>query len=448
MVYCEFYGKRIKLVKKTIFKISKFFLIVATAFLCAFPTFSLEYEQVIDSLSSAFSTLIDSNEGMTTFRTLYIPCGGRSEALGSAFTALADDVSYIEYNAAASSILDESELGVFHNSWISDASMDTVSYAYRHNDFGFGAQVKCFYVEFIERDFFEDVAKDYYSETTATMNFSYNFFSGYDFKGFAIGLNLKGAYRDMPDYTDNDTGKLIDNSGLMQSAFAFMADFGILMRFNLWKYYSSREPNFRIGISANNFGCAFTNLGSTGIQLDDPLPSRFAFGLSYKPVMPLVISFEFQQPINLFNPSLSEKWALGSGFLVQCTDFFALEGGFLLRGASPRFTMGAEFIINSYYINVNYTFDATSSAAPVNRISVSAKVTLGDGGRAEQQKIIDALYIEGLNYYAHGDMEKAINSWQKILEINKFFEPARKGIASAKTTLKLQKEILQANFFD
>nr|MCR4790360.1 UPF0164 family protein [Treponemataceae bacterium] len=338
----------------------RLFSVLFILFLITLPVFSLEYQEVIQSLSEKFDYLIDSNEGMTTVRTLYVPSGGRSEAMGSAFTALANDVSYMEYNPAAGCNLENSELGLSHNSWISDSSLDSIAYTFRKYNFSFGAQVKCFYVEFIERDMFEDVAKDYYSETIGTLNVSYNFFSGYTFKGLAVGLNLKCGYRDMPNYTDNSSSQIISGSGLLQSGIAFMGDAGIQMRFNLGKFYSDLEPNLNIGIAVSNLGASFTNLGSSdGWQLDDPLASRISAGISYRPIKPLTFAFEFQQPINLFNISNSEKWAIGTGIMVQCTSFFALESGFLLRGGNPRFSLGAEFLVNKYIFNLNYTFDTT-----------------------------------------------------------------------------------------
>lgn len=426
-----------------------FILLFSLFFLTTIQLSSLEYEQVIDTLSTAFSDLIDPNEGLTTYRILYIPSGGRAESMGSAFTALANDVSYMEYNPAASSVLENSEIGLFHNSWIADSAVESIAYTNRIKNFGYGASVKCFYVEFTERNFFEDVAKSYYTETVGTLNLAYNFLAGYTFKGLATGINLKGAYRGMPNYTDNDTDEIIPGSGLLQSGFAIMGDLGIQLRFNLAKFYSAREPNLQIGLAASNFGVGYTNLGSSdGLILDDALPSKFAIGLSYKPIRPLTISLEFQQPINLLDISLSEQWACGAGCSVQITNFFMMQTGFLLRGASPRFSLGAEFLVQGFWVNLNYTFDATSSINPVNRISVSAKVNLGDDGRSELQKEIDTLYAKGLQYYSLGEMENAILVWKQILELDPGFDPAKKGVAAAETSIQLQQRINQANFFE
>ena len=211
------------------------------------------------TLADVFEWATDDNEGLTTFRSLNIPVGGRSESLGSACTALCDDISFFDYNPAASSVLPQTELAVFHNAWIADSAMETISATSRDGNFGYGAQVKCFYVPFSEYNLYGDrVGGSYYTETSATLNASYNFLAGYDFKGLAVGVNTRFSWRGAPDYTDNQTDEIISGSGLEQSALAVMADLGILLRFNFLKNFADRNPNLSFGLSLNNAGAAFT----------------------------------------------------------------------------------------------------------------------------------------------------------------------------------------------
>ena len=248
-----------------------------------FSPHALELTDLESSLADIFSSSIDPNEGNTIFRSLNIPAGGRCEALGTAFTALADDSSFFDYNPAASALLDESEISVSHNAWISDSALETLALTRRNGKFGYGAQVKCFYVPFTEYNLFGDrVAGNYYSETSATFNFSYNFLAGYNFKGIAFGTNLKFAWRSVPDYTDNRDDSIISGSGLEQSALGIMADAGLLMRFNALKFYQDREPNLKFGLSLNNFGFALTGFGNS-VKKDDDTPARISLGISYKP---------------------------------------------------------------------------------------------------------------------------------------------------------------------
>ncbi len=412
-------------------------------FLLPFGVFALEYTDVYSEITGAFAAFVDPNEGLTNFRTLLVPSGGRAESMGNAFTGLADDVSYLEYNPSASSVLEKTQIGLYHNAWIADTSLDTLSFTTRFNNLGIGASIKCLYLSFSEYNFFgENTSAGYYSETIGALNVSYNFLAGYDFKGLAVGATFKTAYRGMPDYADNETDLIIPNSGLLQSGLAFMGDVGLQTRLNVLKFYSSREANLQIGLAAMNFGAGFTSLGSEkGTVLDDPLPSKVALGFSYKPIRPIIIVFDINQPVNLQKINLSGRFSAGTGISVQATDFFSVQGGFYISGGNPRFSIGSEFLVKNYLINITYTLDVTSSLHPLNRISLSAKIDLGDKGRKEIREKVDALYAKGLSSYYKGDLTEAIVSWNDALILDPGFDPAKRGIESAELSLSLQLKI-------
>ncbi|NLM01680.1 MAG: UPF0164 family protein [Treponema sp.] len=423
-------------------------LLIILTFTKVDKTIALEYQDLYAGLSQGFSALLDAKEGQTVFRSLYIPTGGRAEAMGSAFTGLSNDIGFLEFNPAASSVLESSELAVFHNAWIADSSVDTFALTSRNNNFGWGTSIKCFYVPFTEYNHFgQRSSGGYYSETTATLNFAYNFFSGYKFKGLAFGANIKAAYRSVPDYADDFSMTIIEKSGLSQSAIAFMADLGFQIRFNLAKNFSSRDPNFQIGLVATNLGAAFTGLDK-GAKLDDALPTHFALGISYQVVRPVILTLEFRQPINILDVSKSEMFSAGFGLSVQCTHFFSFQTGFLLSGANPRFSFGTEFEVKKFFINVNYTFDMTSSINPVNRISLCAKMNLGDKGRKALQEEVDSLYIEGLQLYNEEMLEEAIDVWKQSLALDPSFDPAKEGIENAQNMIDLIRRIKEYQSLD
>jgi hypothetical protein len=424
-----------------------FFLMLAVEF----SVTALDLTEITTKLSDTFSSLTGENEGTTAYRSLLIPSGGRAESLGTAYTGLSDDIGYLEYNPAASSVMEQTETAVYHNAWIADSAMETLAGTVRINNAGFGAGIKCFYVPFSEYNIFgERVAGSYYTETTAIFNASYNFLAGYNFKGIAIGINTKATWRGLPDYTDNDTDAIISGSGLAQSGLALAGDLGIMMRFNAGKLYTSREPNLRIGMNLLNAGAALTGFGTTtGTRLDDPLPTSAAIGVSYRPLKPVLFTTEFRQPLNLQDLTEYEMWSAGTGVSVQITNFFSVLGGFLIKGGNPRISLGSEFkILKEIQMNVNYTLDLTSSLNPVNHISFSAKIRLGDNGRAEKQKLIDEYYSEGLSSFAKGDFTAAIDSWQKVLKLDKLYDPAKDGIKSAQNQILLFKRIRDAQFLN
>lgn len=413
-------------------------------------SYAFDYTAFTGPLSDAFIGLTGSNEGTTSFNSLLIPSGGKAEGLGTAFTGLSNDIGFFDYNPAASSWLKKTEVGLFHNAWIGDSAMETIAGTIRKGHLGLGSQFKIFYVPFTEYNSFGDrVASNYYSESNAAFNAAYHFFPGYKFKGFSIGANVKAAWRSIPDFANDETGAIKSGSGLEQSALGIMADVGFLMRFNAFKFFVDREPNFSVGLSVQNLGVALTGFGSkNGITLDSPLPTALSAGLSWRILKQLTWSLEFRQPFKLQDFSEYQMWSLSTGALFSFNNNIGVMGGILLKGANPRFTLGGEFTFNHLSLNVNYTLDLTSSLNPMNRFSLSAKVDLGDGGRAEMQQKVDSLYGEGLELYSRGELEEAIALWQTALEIDPYFDPLKDAISSAKEQLQFYQRIYEAQFLD
>lgn len=412
------------------FSAKKFYIFVLIS-VCTSSLFGLDLTDLSYNLADKFYSLTGNYEGTTGFRSLLIPSGGRAESLGNAYTGLSDDISYIDFNPAASSILENTEISLFHNSWIADSAMETLAATTRIKNLGLGGKISCFYVPFSEYDAFGTKnSSSYYTETTAAFNASYNFHPGYLFKGLAVGTNIKFSWRGMPDYSDKTTGKTVSGSGLEQSALAFMTDIGIITQFNLFKFYNSREANCRAGISFSNLGAAITGFGNS-IILDDALTSSAGIGFSYKPIRPLTFTFEFRQPFDISAFDEYQMFYAGTGLCADITGYFAILCGFQLKGANPRFSLGSEFEIFKMRFNLNYSLDLTSSLNPVNRISVSAKIKLGDKGRKEKRSKVDELYSYGISLYAERKYDQAIAAWEEALRLDKYFDPARSAIEIA-----------------
>ena len=413
--------------------------------------YTLSMTDASSTLGDLFSSFADPNEGTTSFRSLLLPFGGRTESLGNAYTGLCDDISYLRYNPAAGSIQKETQVALFHNSWIADSKLETLAFTTRFKNIphlSYGGYVSCFYMPFTEYDLFGDrVAGNYYTETVTAINASYNLLAGYDFKGLAAGITIKGAWRGMPDYTDNNTGAIISGSGLSQSAFAIMADAGIMLQFNFLKFYSSRDPNVRIGISAQNLGVAFTGFGDE-LKQDDPLPTTVGAGISVKLIKPITVSVDFIQPLNLFDMGTYLIPYINTGVSIQFASFVSLLAGFSLKGANPRISTGLEFEVAKIRLNMNYTLDLTTSLAPLNRISLSAKILLGDKGRSITDSQVDEYYKIGLKYYADAQWEDAILVWEEALKLNKRFDPAIQGIQSARYQIEMFQKIKESLMLD
>ncbi|MDR0527210.1 MAG: UPF0164 family protein [Spirochaetaceae bacterium] len=381
------------------------------------------YGSIHDFFNSLYGT--DENAGLTAFPVLNIPMGGRSEGMAGAFSAVCDDISFIDWNPAGSAMLTKTELALFHNNWIADTKIESAVFATRIKRVGLSAAAKWLYTPFTEYDGWgERASKGYYSEAAGTLNFSYNFFPGYYYSGFSIGASLKGFFRSTPE--------LAAYSQASQSAGGFAADFGILTRVNLFKFYDSRDKN-------TSFALVFRNIGPP--VLEEALPGVATAGMSWKPVRPLLISFDASMPVNIMDISLSEKPYFALGLSAMVTRFLSMRAGGMLKAGSARVTVGSSIEIGATAIEVNYTLDLTTQVQPLNRVTVGVRLDLGDGGRAAAAKIVDSKYLAGLDAYSSGDDEKAMEFFNAALEINPFFDPALEGVAAIKRYRELQQRI-------
>jgi hypothetical protein len=401
------------------------------------------YGTISDYLNAVYGP--DENAGLTSFPVLNVPMGGRSEGMAGAFTAVADDISFMEYNPAGSSKLDYSELALFHNNWIADTKIEGLAYTNRIKNYGFGAQAKWLYTPFTEYNIYGDrVSKGYYSEAVGTLNFSYNFLSRYSFSGLSAGINIKGAFRIMPDYTDaddlgNSTGQLIAGSGKGQSAAMAMADVGLLTRFNFLKGYPSRENNTSAALVIRNLGPPAGG---------DPLPTVAVAALSYKPLRPLLFAFDYSIPINLAEPRLSEKPYWAAGVAVQATSFLSMRIGLMGRSGNVRVTAGSAVEMEKFSIEVNYTLDLLTQLQPLNRVSLGLRLNMGDGGRKALAQRVDALYLEGLEAYSNGDFARAKASWEEALALNPRYKPAQDGLNVVAQAEKIESRIQEMQILD
>ncbi len=383
------------------------------------------YGSIADYLNSIYG--IDNNAGLTAFPVLNIPMGGRSEGM-AAFTAVVDDVSFIESNPAGSSMLARSELAFFHNNWIADTKLEGIAYANRFGKLGIAAGAKWLYTPFTEYNMYgERVSNGYYSEGAAILNASYNFLSSYYFSGISVGMSLKGAFRIMPDFTgasdlkDGGSGddSIISGSGLEQSAVMGMVDIGALSRFNVLKFYGAREKNAAAALVIKNLGPP---------ALGEPLPTVFNAAISYKPIRPLTLGFDFFLPINMLDVNLSEKPYFAFGAAVNVTKFLSMRAGASIKAGSSRVSVGSAIILDKIAVDINYTLDLLTQLQPMNRISLGVRFDLGDGGRQKLSDKVEELYLLGLDAFSRGNIADARIAWEEALRLDPKFEPAQESL--------------------
>jgi hypothetical protein len=403
------------------------------------------YGSLSDYLEEVYG--IDDNAGLTAFPVLNVPMGGRAEGMAGAFSAVADDISFIEWNPAGSARLPKTELAFFHNNWIADTKVEGAAFGMREKNIGFAAATKWIYTPFTEYNLWGDrVSKGYYAEGLVILNLSVNLFSGYYFRGLAVGANVKPAFRFVPDYADSDsdettidTDEIIPDSGASQSAIALMSDIGLLYRGNMLKFYNSRDENFSLALVAKNLGIP----DITFKLLEDPLPTVVVAGIAYRPIRPLLVSFDYTLPLNLYDIDLSEKSYYAAGISVTVSRFLSMWGGLRLKAGGTRVTIGSAISLEKIVFDVNYTLDLATQIQPLNRVSVGVRLNLGDHGRSRIAKQVDEFYLAGLDSYSQGNDTDAKRLWQEALELDATFDPALEGLSAIRASEKLQQRVSQ-----
>lgn len=362
------------------------------------------------------------NTGVTVFPTLLIPMGGEYEGMGTAYTAVGRDASFLEANPAASSYLKYTELSLYHNNLIADTNMESIAYTTRFDDLGIGVGAKHLHVPFTRYDDFgTQMGTARYTETIVTGNVSYNFFNSFYFNGIAAGANVKAAYRNIPERIVAD-----------QSAAAVMMDVGLLSRFHFLKLYSSQDPNFSIGTVLRNAGPPV---------LDEPLPAMWSSGVAWSPLRPLTIAADYNVPLILFSDLDPPAPGYAVGAALSVTEFFTMRSGFLMYGGNPRLTLGGSVELQAMTITVNYTLDMTTQLTAFDRISVHAGFSFSDRGRGERRDLVRTLYLDALQAFAVGDLETTISLTQRALTIDPAFQPAAETLAMATRMSELQERM-------
>ncbi len=381
-----------------------------------------EFSDWYGGINEALTPENTANTGLTSFPSLLIPMGGEYEGMGTAYTAVGRDLSFFESNPAASASLSQTEVALYHTNLIADTSMEGLAFTSRRENLGFGMAVKHIHVPFTGYDDFGvQTSTSRYSESVAALNVAYNFFNSFYYSGLSLGLNVKGAYRNIAEVVAPG-----------QSAAAIMADAGVLTRFHFLKFYSSREPNFALGSTLRNAGPP---------ALDEPLPTVWSTGLAWNPLRPLLLAADLNVPVSLDGETPAPAPGYAVGMALTVTEFFVLRSGFLQRGGNPRLTLGGSVDLDRMSITVNYTRALTTQLNAFDRFSVHAGFRLGDQGRGERQDLLRSYYLDALQAFATGDLESTIDLTRRVLALDPTFQPASETLTMAARMLELQQQM-------
>ena len=397
-------------------------ILILMVFAAQAHSIDLSAAEIVEFLTDYATFVEAANTGTTSFPILKIPSGGEYEGMGTAYTAVGRDPSFVDSNPASTSILEFTEFSVTHNNLIADVSMEGLVYSMRFGDLGVGLAGKFVHVPFTAYDSFGvQQSSTLYSETVAGVNLSYNFLDSFYFHGLAVGMNLKVAARRISELAAPD-----------QSGAGVMADLGVLTRFNFLKHYPSRDRNLSFGILAQNVGPP-----SRG----EPLPTSLRAGVAYAPIRRLTISGDVIYPISLASGVEPEPFGFATGLSLQVADFVSTQAGFQMQGGNPRFTLGSIVDLSDVTLVVNWILDRATQVDRPDRFSLQARFNLGDRGRADSRATVEEYYPDALVAFAAGDTEETVELTQKALELDPRFQPARETLATALRSLELERQM-------
>ena len=275
---------------------------------------------------------------------LKIDSGARSEGMGGAFTAVADDVDTLTYNPAGLALLKQPELGYLHMLYLADIGYNFGGAALPlpagEDTFGLGLGLV--------------------NLGTPTFDSTYGLAPAVSAGDNAILLAL--AYRVKDVLAFGATGKYILRNLATYSANALGGDAGVLF---------TPGPHFRAGLVLLNVGQSVQFISEA-----DPLPTIVRLGLAYQildvPHHSLLVSADNGYELG----SSSYVGAAGAEYWYDKT--LALRVGYTGDAFEQHFTAGAG--INVDPVEFDYAYAPMGTLGDTHRFSLI--VRFGAGGAA------------------------------------------------------------------
>ena len=290
----------------------------------------------------------ESKVGTTIANFLKIGVGPRAVAMGSAFSAVANDTSAVYWNPAGINYVDRSDLFTGYMDWIMDLELHQVSFVRNHNNIGsFGISINTLKMDDIEVTTLSDPEGDgtYAGASDLVVGLTYaRKLSAY----FSLGVTLKTLYSQIAN--ESAIGQAIDIGTLFTPG---------------WK-------DLRIGMSLAHFGTKMNLDGrDLNIQTDiDPLINSDAAGEGRLKTQSwnLPTTFRLGIAMNIINNNkYTVLWALdgihatdaneslGTGFELTAGPF-ALRSGLGLGYDQTRVSIGAGYshATTTIIFNIDY----------------------------------------------------------------------------------------------
>ncbi|MBC8185073.1 PorV/PorQ family protein [candidate division KSB1 bacterium] len=349
------------------FKIKKLFvssfLLLNSIFtlLCIFGFVTTSYSQASNGIGKYGASF------------LQIANSARQVGLGEAFTGLADDINFLQYNIGALGLVEKATIGLSYHSWIKDTQQGAVGFA-AATDYGkFGFSL----VYFNEGEITE--FDENFQETGSIIgsnDIAMTLGVGYPKNIFGLNISFGGAF------------KIVRQNLADQSATALGLDLGFLIKYKHISY----------GATIQNF--TITKLKF--IEKEDPLPETYRGGVGF--------NYKVRDNIKI-NLAADVAWLMDQKLKSYCgaevvfNKIIAVRGGYKFHdfdanrwGAGTGVIIPVEALGNSY-VKVDYAYSPLAAfEGSTHRFSLiiefdtmEKKPTAADILSEEERKKFDAL---------------------------------------------------------
>ncbi len=284
---------------------------------------------------------------------LKIGAGARPEAMGEAFTGVADDANAAFWNPAGLATMDKWNLTFMHLIWYQDTYYEFASIAMPIDNFtnigfsfnylgvpGFNSTIDMF-----NNKITNDAPASYDMAITASLarNFGNLYTKDFTIGNISVGGNLTFIKREL--------------LGKQLSSF-FLFDLGIL---------ANITESMTTGLTIQDIG------SSTG---EDNTPLSAKFGASYNFVLSkefsILVCGDVNKPIDTKNPDY-KAWFTNLGVEIKFFEMLFLRGGYKIGNKDESFSVGGGLGVSDLF-SIDYAFSPHIELGDSHRISASIKL--------------------------------------------------------------------------
>lgn len=307
------------------------------------PAAMLLIGAMVGGSSSAHAADIFEKVGTFGAQFLKIGPSARATAMGSAYTAVADNAETVYWNPAGIVGIRGSQLAISQTQWPADIKLTYAAYVFNPRSIPgtLAISARSLWMDpQIRRTAREQEGTgEQFDSGMSTMGLTYSrFFTD----KFSAGLTVNYLHMGLADFSVN-------------SAFA---DVGIL---------------YRIGIRGMKIGMSITSLGSEVTFDERParLPTMFKVGFAFDPIRTgrqrVIASSEFQHPVdNAERANFGIEYRLDNRFFLRTGYNLNYDTDGLAAGAGWRVSTGSRS-----WIDLDYSWVDMTDLEGVHRVSVS-----------------------------------------------------------------------------